>query len=940
MSINDIMKRVGVGENVSLNGEAFGVGEYDDALNYLKEFKKARIEDGDYYLRKWEYVQSASEKLDMTICVITDKKYKPSVETLKALQSWVHAKMSYTRVIASGVTEGLKRFSEKYELPKNSKVTIKQFVLLNFTEDGKMEFSVDIRDNNDDSKVIRIKYNLKVVDKKASGENFIKDLIKATKYKVSEWVKGYNPKYIKPIEDYGVFLENKNLVVIQKSYPFPNKDKSLKGRSHEVVYYMFKDVEGAKVENITDAQKRTYNMLVKSPKNMRKMYFGIKDSKPFNDKINELIREDPRLFYFWIEYVAIEKNGDLVVETEVEVADEESRNYGGFLYIDVKVSGNKFDQGEPFKHDLNVLGNKPKKVGESLSELKEDFLKKVKFSALSESSDDFRGPVPALSEKIIEIKDRVVDFVSRCENVDPSNLGVVYDLSGRRDNLIKDINSVSTVLNNSDSQLNDRYQETIANSILAIMTADDEVKSKDLTENSVEEIKEKDQKDIEKCTDCNPTVGKTLVDEYDKVDQALDATKKNLVYEPVEDPSGRVPAAEKPFGEEEKRAKSKWDKFADNNMLIGGLSIAGSLISATDLITKLLAVPINAIINGKNYSNEKKYGSALNIQQPLVATDDISKSVVAAFTRYLETSTAIDIKQTLESSIARTDGGNLMSRSKNVMPNTFTKMNRKGNNGKNVKTSHDEILASFSQDFNPIVDCLTKVLVRNGEAADFIFNIQSLVSKGEAGEFINDNKYAPKSTIEVELMYKDINNGASFDRKVVSKKSTLTVDIVPRKLPYEDIVKTFIEMNDRYFSTIKVTPAERNTDKTMKNSIALVKKQGTAKEKSVLTSNKFADIVNKIEKVRTPLFHIVISSQAYYDIKERGLDLKKGDVYRKLFKRLPIISLTIIDEDSEIVSTSMGPLPAFRDIQIKDLENEISKYEKELQSMIKFGMQR
>ena len=572
----------------------------------------------------------------------------------------------------------------------------------------------------------------------------------------------------------------------------------------------------------------------------------------------------------------------------------------------------------------------------SLGELKEDFLKKVKFSALSESSDDFRGPVPALSEKIIEIKDRVVDFVSRCENVDSDNIGAIYDLSNRRDNLIKDINSVSTVLNNSDSQLNERYQETIANSILAIMTADNEVKAKDLTENSVEDIKEKDKSDIEKCVDCNPTVGRTITDKYSKVDQALNNAKKDLVYEPVKDPAGRVPAAEKPHGESKDDKKGKWDEYAKNSMLIGGLGIAGSLISATDLITKLLAVPINAIINGKNYSNEKKYGSALNIQQPLVSTDDISKSVVAAFTRYLETSTAIDIKQTLESSIARSDGGNLMSRAKHVMPNTFTKMNSKGTKG----NSHDEILASFSQSFNPIVDCITKVLVRNGEAADFIFNIQSLVSKGEAGEFINDNKYAPKSTIEVELTYKDINNAASFDRKVVSKKSTLTVDIVPRKLPYEDIVKTFIDMNDKYFSNIKVTPAERNTDKTMKNSIALVKKQGTPKEKAVLTSNKFADIVNKIEKVRTPLFHIVISSQAYYDIKERGLDLKKGDVYRKLFKRLPIISLTIIDEDSEIVSTSMGPLPAFRDIQIKDLENEISKYEKELQSMIKFGMQR
>lgn len=581
----------------------------------------------------------------------------------------------------------------------------------------------------------------------------------------------------------------------------------------------------------------------------------------------------------------------------------------------------------------------------SLSELKEGFLKKVKFAALAESSNEFRGPVEALSNRIIEIKDKVLDFVSRCESTDPTNIGAMYDLSNRRENILKDVNSVSTVLSNSDKQLNDQYQETIANSILAVMTADDDVKAKDLTEHPVEDIIEKDKSDIEVCKNCNPAVGKIIEDKHKTIEQSLNDANKNLVYNPVMDKNGRIPAAEKPQGESgDNKAKGKdlgkWEKYARDNMLIGSLSLAGSVISATDLITKLLAVPINAMINNRNYNNERKYGSALNIQQPLVATDDISKSVISAFTRYLETSTAIDIKQTLESSIARTDGGNLLSRSKNVMPNVFTKMNRQGKNGRNIKDSHDEILSSFSQDFNPIVDCMTKVLVRNGEAADFIFNIQSLVSKGEAGEFINDNKYAPKSTIEVELMYKDIKNGASFDRNVISKKSTLTVDIVPRKLPYEDVVKTFVEMNDRFFSTIKVTPQERNTDKTMKNSIALVKKQGTPKEKSVLTSNKFSDIIKKIEKVRTPLFHVVISSQAYYDIKERGLDLKKADAYRKLFQKLPIISLTIIDEDSEIVSMSMGPLPAFRDIQIKDLENEISKYEKELQAMIKFGMQR
>ncbi len=42
-----------------------------------------------------------------------------------------------------------------------------------------------------------------------------------------------------------------------------------------------------------------------------------------------------------------------------------------------------------------------------------------------------------------------------------------------------------------------------------------------------------------------------------------------------------------------------------------------------------------------------------------------------------------------------------------------------------------------------------------------IFNIQSQYLKVRQGFFVNDNKHAPKSTIEIELMYKDIKNGAS-----------------------------------------------------------------------------------------------------------------------------------------------------------------------------------
>jgi hypothetical protein len=594
----------------------------------------------------------------------------------------------------------------------------------------------------------------------------------------------------------------------------------------------------------------------------------------------------------------------------------------------------------------------------SVKEIRNDYIKAMKLSALSESMADLRGPVQALSERIVKIKDSILDFATFAESVEPTDFAGVVHLQDRKDLIMKDLKTVTNVLDKSDKELNDHYQDSVANSILSLMTVNDSVKAKDLVECPAEKIAKDNEKDIAELKELNPTIGKTVEDKYEEVKDALKNEENDLVYNPTEKKDGLVPVAEMPSGEgffaygeanavggaqgtgnntqgsSDNRLPVEWQKGATILAGIGGVGAGLALLHT------LMAVPFNIWITSKNNKVEKQFGSALNIQQPLVATDDISKDVINSYAKYLETSAAIQIKQALESSIAQTDGGNLMSRAKTSLRNTFTNMNKTDRSGKNIKDDSEEILSSFSQSYHPVMDCMTKVFSRNAEAASLIFNIQNLVSSGEAGEFINDNKHAPKSTIQVEILYKDINDVTSFSRKTMSKKSSLTVDVSSRKLPYEDVVKTILEMNEKYFGSVKVTPAEKNTEKSLKNSVAFVKKEGTSKERQVLSSNKFADIINKVERIKTPLFHLVISNQAYHDLKHRGMDIKNKETYRQLMKRLPIISIAIADEDTEIMSYSHGPYPMFRDVQFKDLENEISKYEKELQSMIKFGAQR
>lgn len=639
--------------------------------------------------------------------------------------------------------------------------------------------------------------------------------------------------------------------------------------------------------------------------------------------------------------------------------------YQAYEYVDTLKTTFHEAMGRGENMNLNEIMNRTA-FGESVVTPKEDFsirevkeyqpvkkirnnyIKAMKLSALSESTDDLRGPVRALSERIIKIKDSILDFATFAESVEPTDFAGVAHLQDRKDLIMKDLKTVSNVLDKSDKELNDHYQDSVANSILSLMTVNDSVKAKDLVECPAEKIAKDNEKDIIELKELNPTIGKTVEDKYEEVKDALKNEENDLVYNPTEKKDGLVPVAEMPSGEgffaygeadnsqsqDSSRLPVEWQKGATILAGIGGVGAGLALLHT------LMAVPFNIWITSKNNKVEKQFGSALNIQQPLVATDDISKDVINSYAKYLETSAAIQIKQALESSIAQTDGGNLMSRAKTSLRNTFTNMNKTDRSGKNIKDDSEEILSSFSQSYHPVMDCMTKVFSRNAEAASLIFNIQNLVSSGEAGEFINDNKHAPKSTIQVEILYKDINDVTSFSRKTMSKKSSLTVDVSSRKLPYEDVVKTILEMNEKYFGSVKVTPAEKNTEKSLKNSVAFVKKEGTSKEKQVLTSNKFADIINKVERIKTPLFHLVISNQAYHDLKHRGMDIKNKETYRQLMKRLPIISIAIADEDTEIMSYSHGPYPMFRDVQFKDLENEISKYEKELQSMIKFGAQR
>lgn len=616
------------------------------------------------------------------------------------------------------------------------------------------------------------------------------------------------------------------------------------------------------------------------------------------------------------------------------------------LFADIE---NNWDDDEGVGESYNEKG-----VNMKLIDIRNEYLKTIRMHAIAENDTTLAGPVPEVSTAIQEVEDKIGHMVDFCDSEPTNELFAAVKTEKTKNQIMDQLKTLITNISRSETEITDAYKEQLANEIVALFVVKSEFDARDLFESPAKEIVEELTNDTEEISEISPEVGGLVKEKTEPIIDSLNKVQDELTYKPVDDEDGQVivdkvktsdeliPAAEL-VGKSEAgllfEDSTKYSMPLQRLGLFGGvLGVTGSIAS---VISMLVAAPINLYSMGKLAKLEKEFGSALTIRQPLIATDDLSKEIIATYSKYVESDTAIKIRQILASSIAKFDGGSLMKRSKDVLSDKFTEMNQETRDGKNraSKDKYAQIMSAFSQSAD-IMNLYSCVLRRNMLEGSFIHNIQSMTTRGEVGEFINDNRHSPTSTIEVEVMYKDMKNITDFSANTNTKKASVTVDVAGRKLPYDDILNTFLDMNTKYFGDVKVTPQEKNTEKVAKGAIKLIKTKGTKEEKKALSSNKFTDIINKIENVKTPLFHVMLSLQAYHELKDNGMDLKDANTYSKVMKRLPIVSIAIVDEDSEIVTASSGIHKNYTDIPFKQLEGEISRYEKELQAMVKFGMQR
>lgn len=755
-------------------------------------------------------------------------------------------------------------------------------------------------------------------ERSAYGEvYFIGKILDEAFYDVLEIFTGYNKILIDDIKEKGEINKTEDALIVYRYIKF--------GYFYKIpISFVIKN----KKKRLSDIQKKIWTKyhnkmeaLVKSSLPSALQYIEREVGRGFSKRIAEMD----------VRGIILERDGKVEVCFYTKYDDNRELTFTMSTYTSIRGSAENYIK----LGDENV---------EHINDLRDRLLTDLKLTTVGEGAE-ILGPVKPIGQNIYDIKNKVINYLNETEHVTDSIFNAVR-LKNSKQQIKTEIKALIETIAHSDQEITDTYKDSIVNTIISLFAVDTAFNLRDIYENPNKDVKSILDRDIEDVYSVNPEIGSEVMVKAEPIMESIKATKASLNFKPIDPEEEQVPNEDEEDYDDKEPSSASGESFSTGtiNTLRGVDGISKITVAAIGLIGGVAFAIKNLVEDKKNLDFEKKFGSSLTIKEPLIATDDLSKSIVATLSKYIETSNAIEYKKALESSIASKDKGNLLYRAKKILPGTATRANLDIEGKKrNSVDDYDETISAFYQSYFPYMECLGLIGMRNKEEMYFIQNVRSVGTYGEAGEFVNDNRHSPTTVINVEVMYKDTGSKdilklGGYD--TLSKKTSITIDVAGRRLRVEDVLKSLIELNDNYFKKIKVTNEEQNTAKRAKFGINLFKKQGTPEEKRVLTSNPFADIVNKIQKVRTPLFHLAISLEAYHILKNKGLDLRNPKDYKKVMNELPLITLSIVDEDTEIVSMSAGMNSMFRDIPFDQLEGEISKYEKELQAILKYGAQR
>lgn len=569
----------------------------------------------------------------------------------------------------------------------------------------------------------------------------------------------------------------------------------------------------------------------------------------------------------------------------------------------------------------------------NITELRDKYLTNLRITAKKESLEVL-SPIEPLNDKVEELKERLETNSNETDRVIRDDITDISRDSEYNDIRDKILNIVSVV--SSNPKIENNYKEVLANELAVLFINQAKYKSSNsigkpdtVTEINIEKNDLLDKLDQLGATSVSTSLDEKIKEVPDLIKEEID---KTILPEPKEDDLSSIVASS---------ASAKGEDF---NMI----GMASGIITA---MVALIAIPVNLINQQVIDDLEKKYGTNFVFKQPMVVSDNISSDTASKYSKAIEVKQLAELKGLIESTVARQDGGSVVSRamrgSKLLSP-----MNVEFKDGvqqaSDSGVSYDEIISAFSESgrpfFKPIapiystaLNSFTHTALRESENYALINRLDTQVSKGESGEFIDLKRNALPSYMEVNIDYTFNESPISLNTKKQTRKTTMGLQILPRKISSSDILKTLDELNMKYFDSIVVTKDERNFIKKAKNMLTFWKKKGTKNEIKALKSNSFSDIVNKISNVKSPLFHLVLSYPDYVELKNLGTDLMNRTDYARVMTRLPLISLTIIDEDSDILYLSEGPTMSYIRHSLDDFVDTVSQYEKDLKTIIKYN---
>lgn len=560
----------------------------------------------------------------------------------------------------------------------------------------------------------------------------------------------------------------------------------------------------------------------------------------------------------------------------------------------------------------------------TINELRDKYLKALKFKAKGENLVEL-SPIEPLNDKVSELETSVVRNSSL---VDDTAGNEIYkdehdtQYHNIKDKIIEVIDIVSSKPNITAS-----YKDVLSDMLATLflnhckfhtnIDADKKEIADELIGDKHELLSQIDNTGA-------PTVSIELDNKLKEVEPLLQDEVAKVEYKPLQPFAG---------GED-------------------GFSLGiGDCISS--ILIPLIAVPMNLINQGRVDALESKYGSNFTFKQPMIISSNISNDVASKFSKAIEVKELIELKGLIEATVARQDGGSVISRaakgSKLLSPlNIELRDNVKAMNS-NQDITYDDIMSAFSESGR---NFFKKVPSKNVEASNAlsysynrnplkintILNLNSMVGSGEAGDFIDLKRNALPTYMEVNIDYEFVENVLDLKKKKQTRKTTVGLQIMPRKIDGSDICNSLNELNYKFFDRVTVTKDERSFIKKIKNMITFWKKESSKKpEMKALTSNTFSDIANRISNIKSPLFHIVLSYSDYMEMKNNGTDLMNKADYERILSRLPIISVTIIDEDSDILYLSDSLKMNYLRHSLDDFIDTVSQYEKDLKTIIKYN---